>query len=153
MIAMNCPICNGNRIRLALKAKSFLGEVRDIYECELCDTRFIHPIPLYEELNRLYEQYYKENETAVKHLANPDENRKYWQRQWSLINRMIDNRKRGKVLDIGCGGGTFYTMLELAGRNMGLNFQKTQERLLPQKGFRLLQHLKMQLFLMVSLMW
>jgi SAM-dependent methyltransferase len=150
---IKCPICNSASIKVALKLESPLGGLWDIHECENCAIQFIYPIPSPEELNRFYDQLYQGGSIErTKALTNPTASQKYWQRQWAIIKGLINNKMSGRVLDIGCGGGTFWITLELAGRSMGLNFQKTPERLLSQKKLKPLQHLRMQLFLMSSSM-
>ena len=151
---MRCNICNSQNAKLALiKLKSPLGGLWDIYECRTCTTQFIHPMPSPEELNHFYDQLYRGGSAErTKALTNPAANQRYWQRQWEFIKGLIRNEMNGKVLDMGCGGGTLWIMRDLAGKNMELNFQRRPERLPRGKGLTPLKHLRELVFLKSSSM-
>lgn len=104
---MKCPICTGNHLMLLLTIESPLGGTWDIYECKNCTAQFVYPIPSLEKLNEIYEQLYRGgSETRTKTLTDPLTWQGYWQRQWKIIKGLVD-KKEGRVLDIGCGGGAF----------------------------------------------
>ena len=103
---IKCPICNSDDIKVALKLESPLGGLWDIYACGVCVTQFIHPIPSSEVLHQFYNQSYHENIERRKRLTNPAYGRMTYRRQWAIIKGLL-NRRHGKVLDFGCGGGHF----------------------------------------------
>lgn len=149
-----CNICNSDSIQTALKLESPLGGLWDIYECGTCAAQFIHPMPSLKDLNQIYDQLYRGGSAErTKALTNPAADQRYWQRQWAIIKGLIGNEVGGKVLDIGCGGGTFWITRDLAGRSMELNFQRRPEGSPKGKGLQPLRHLKKPLFLMNSSTW
>ena len=151
---MKCLICNCQNSRPALRLESPLGGLWDIYECRTCAAQFIHPMPSLKDLNQIYDQLYRGGSAErTKALTNPAAGQRYWQRQWAIIKGLIGNEVGGKILDIGCGGGTSWITLGLAGRSMELNFQRRPEGLPKRKGLQPLRHLKKQLFPRSSSMW
>lgn len=102
---MICSICGGNNISIFLQIKRYEKEW-DIYKCDNCLTQFINPIPSDEELQIMYDEFYKEDAEQVKRLFNPNYGVLSFPRQWGII-KVLTKKKYGRIMDFGCGGGHF----------------------------------------------
>lgn len=133
---MKCPICTGNHIVLFLTIESSLGGTWDIYECKICTTQFIYPIPSQEKLNEIYEQIYRGgSEARTKALIDPLTWQGYWQKQWKIINDLIDKRE-GRILDIGCGGGHFLDNAGAGWEKYGIEISEEARKVAASKGIK-----------------
>ena len=56
---MICHICDRQNTTLTLKLQSPLCGIWDIYECQICTTQFVYPIPSPKERSRFYDQVYR----------------------------------------------------------------------------------------------
>ncbi len=133
---MKCPICTGNNIILFLTIESPLGGTWDIYECKNCTAQFVYPIPSLEKLNEIYEQLYRGgSETRTKTLTDPLTWQGYWQRQWKIIKGLVD-KKEGRVLDIGCGGGHFLDNTGADWEKCGIEISEEARKVAASKGIQ-----------------
>jgi len=108
----NCPVCNSSTIQLTLQVKDFIvsKEFFHVFSCKDCQVRFTQDIPGPGYISAYYksEDYISHTNTS-KGLIN---------RLYQLVrNRTLKQKRRlvekatglpaGKILDIGCGIGSF----------------------------------------------
>lgn len=125
-----CLICNSNYIEAALVLESPLGGLWDIYECQICGTQFIHPMPSQEELGQFYQRSDKRGT-----LADPSLARGYWRRQWGIIEKLT-GRRSGNVLDFGCWGGHFLDNARQGWEGYGVELSKKARQIARHKGIK-----------------
>lgn len=109
---VNCPVCNSNQTRFALKVKdhSVSGEYFDIFECPQCSLRYTHQVPPSEQIGRYYqsEDYISHSNTrkglvnSLYHMVRSRTLRS----KYHLLNKAT-GLKQGLHLDIGAGTGAF----------------------------------------------
>ena len=100
----DCPLCNH-----AESKELFLVDNFSYHECSNCESVYTKPFPKDQVINELYTQgnYGKYQDKLVKsgkqiRKGTLDE------RKFSQISSLINNKTdKIKILDIGCGGGTF----------------------------------------------
>lgn len=105
-----CPICSSGKNKQFLSCKDFTvsQEVFNIVACEGCGFRFTSPRPSVEDIGRYYksDNYISHSDTR-KGVVNK---LYHWVRSYTLIKKLqlvLKNSPRGKILDFGCGTGTF----------------------------------------------
>ncbi|HBW47428.1 TPA: hypothetical protein DEF17_05795 [bacterium] len=110
-----CPICHSN-------SWNFLFETHDadlcskhnfqLYVCSECNLRIVHPQPSADELAAFYHEYYYGTEGGLGILQ------KYFKSIAGAIRTRIASRfvNSGRLLDVGCGDGSFLNACELKGR-------------------------------------
>ncbi len=139
---MKCPICSSDSIKVVFTLESPLGRVWDIYECLICKTQFIYPMPSQNELNQFYDEFYHGADIAgTKSLKNPSYNRAYWQRQWRIIQGLISLRS-GRVLDFGCGSGNFLDNAGVDWEKYGVEISEEAGKVTEGKGIEIFKTLK-----------
>ncbi len=115
MREVSCPLCGANNYRLIFAAPADPVEKLGYFpvaRCRECDFVFTNPQPDEKDLKELYStEYYGEEH----------------QRFWPVIEKAITSfrerrireierfKKRGRVLDIGCGRGRMLSMLREKG--------------------------------------
>lgn len=115
-----CPVCRHSGFSLVFPATDSLvsGRSFDILECRACGVRITHPIPDEREIERFYD-----SEAYCPHSRLSSGT---FERTYSLIRKMMVIRKRrlierglglspGRLLDVGCGEGTFLNEMRRAG--------------------------------------
>jgi len=138
---MKCPICGGEYAAVVLTLESPLGGTWDIYECEVCATRFIYPIPSPEELSQFYDRLYQGGSSSrTKSLIDPSVGQTYWRRQWKIIKSLIGNDS-GRVLDFGCGGGHFLDNAGNSWEKFGVELSEEARKVAKKKGVRVFKGL------------
>lgn len=113
---MQCKLCNSKEIYQKYSLREF-----DVLQCNGCGLVFLSRIPMDEELKAIYSpDYYLEREEYYFNniIANPD-NGKYDDNveafSWGLKKLNSLKPGRGRVLDVGCGLGTFLNMAKMDG--------------------------------------
>ncbi len=100
-VAVNCPMCDQPPMRFAIDYQGF-----QLCQCERCGLQFQSPRLTFEQLaEKVYTADY-----CPGHEESANE--KAYARQLSNFERLIG--KKGAVLDVGCGNGSF---LEFAKEN------------------------------------
>lgn len=136
---MRCPLCNSNQICTAPDVVTELGDIRSIYECGDCSSRFIDPIPSQKELQDIYDRYYIEVNNYAGKYTSTLQNRSYgrltFRRQWQIISRLVHKRE-GKILDYGCGGGHFLDNVNCRWQRFGIELSEDARKIAAQKGIK-----------------
>ena len=108
----NCPICDGKDIHAVMTAKDFTvsQKIFSIWHCNSCTLRFTQDIPDEKEIGVYYaSDDYISHSNTKKGLIN---NLYHLVRQRTLFSkrRLVikeSGKKKGNILDIGCGTGAF----------------------------------------------
>ncbi len=112
---IKCPICESEGIFL-MKAKNTHGshcisdEQFSLVECKECGLVFINPRPTEKEVLKYYNFNYYSSENKIKSKKIE----KLLLNHWPFFSkkRVINKfRKKGRILDIGCGNGDFLNSL------------------------------------------
>lgn len=146
----NCPVCNGENTRLALKVKdhSVTGEFFDVFECGRCGLRFTRNPPAVEKIGTYYESedYISHSNTRkglINSLYHSVRNRTLATKFYLL--KRATGLTAGRHLDIGAGTGAFVQYMNNKGwesigiepderaRDMALAYHAT--KLLPAGEF------------------
>ena len=103
-------------------AKSPEGQLKfEIYDCEVCDTRFCYPnvIP-----NDFYEFIFKNTSFYTSHLEFALKLTKFDDPSWALLGlghpyygilKFLENKKELEILDVGCSYGSVVAVMQLLG--------------------------------------
>ena len=116
---LTCPVCGENQFKPYVSCKDYLVSKQDftIEECTTCKFRLTNPRPDKGSIDRYYqsEEYVSHNDqsrglvnSVYKVVRNYTLNTKL-----NLINRL--NEKQGRILDVGCGTGTFLETCKAGG--------------------------------------
>tara|TARA_B100001093_G_scaffold519290_1_gene607569 strand:- start:3470 stop:4426 length:957 start_codon:yes stop_codon:yes gene_type:complete len=124
---MNCFICRkgnpkdyGNNNHFD-RRKSLEGSW-DIYKCDNCGIRSIHPKPSLKELSKYYQIYYKDSNLEIK--SGFGSKNDYLRKIYHFFNGEVDPRNfirkdpNKVMLDFGYGGGTFLKYFHDSGCNI-----------------------------------
>lgn len=152
---INCPVCKSKNFGLLFKAKDYrLKLTKDIFnivKCRNCEFIFLNPRPSQDEFINFYPTDFHKNDTSLLYkIIEPC----FTLSLKNTIRTLKRYKKQGKILDIGCGNGSFilamqkhgydvwgvelnpeaqkYTLLNLKGR---IFFQELKECKFPEKSF------------------
>ena len=101
----HCPVCGSDRIHhdfAARTTRKIDERIWQVDRCEDCTHRFMNPQPSWDELARYYSENYSPYDPGT---GNDDEIVAEAQRTGEL--RHIKIAPGEKLLDVGCGGGSF----------------------------------------------
>ncbi|MBI2730306.1 MAG: methyltransferase domain-containing protein [Sphingobacteriales bacterium] len=117
---IDCPVCGSPNISLTLKAKDYTvtGEIFEIWHCFNCTHRFTQDAPAQEVIGRYYQSadYISHSETkkglinALYHLV-----RNITLKGKLKLIKNVTAKTKGDILDIGCGTGSFLSVMQQAG--------------------------------------
>jgi len=116
-----CNLCNANNAQtlyqlsvLPHQVGKYNLDVWDIVKCQICGLIYENPRPGLKSLNEFYRFDHPEDLAFVENwfIENEDLNRGRWRQ---LLRAMSRYRKPGKLLDLGCGAGSFLTEAQKAG--------------------------------------
>jgi 2-polyprenyl-3-methyl-5-hydroxy-6-metoxy-1,4-benzoquinol methylase len=94
-----CPLCGTAPTPFAVDYQGF-----QLCRCPSCDLQFLSPRPTFEQLaEKVYNETYHAEPEAPKHLSAAT--RYQFERQYKTIENLLGHK--GKILDVGCGNGTF----------------------------------------------
>lgn len=102
-----CRFCQSRDLKIFLKEKK-----RSLMECKNCGLVFVSPFPTKAEVKAIYteetfQKFDPTDETKAgytNYLAEKDLKREFFKEKILFIKKF---KKKGKLLDIGCGIGTF----------------------------------------------
>lgn len=116
----HCPVCGSEKIEYSLKASDHTvsGEAFEIWTCQHCSCRFTQAVPRAGDIGPYYaaESYISHSDTR-KGLINQ---LYQWVRRITLylkkaLIEKTTGKKKGNILDVGCGTGAFLTTMQGAG--------------------------------------
>ena len=104
MEKVKCALCNSDNYKIMLKAKDYRCHVTaddfNLVQCKECGLVYVNPRPSKEEIKEFYPYgYYPSGDFMTKTV-------KYLLRK-EKIRQVKKYKKRGKLLDVGCGDGDF----------------------------------------------
>jgi 2-polyprenyl-3-methyl-5-hydroxy-6-metoxy-1,4-benzoquinol methylase len=109
---ISCPICERNFTKKLFKTEDFrlntVSQKFNLVQCKKCGFIYINPQPVEKELSKFYPQgYYNPTPFILEFFYKPIGK--------AIIGRIISDiksiKKRGRLLDIGCGKGSFLVKL------------------------------------------
>jgi len=104
MEEVSCPFCGRAEYRLLHREDPF-----QMVKCSSCQFIYLNPRPTGDALLRFYQDYLPEDESSVEAWKRMMES--VFEKAANLIERY---KKRGRLLDVGCGFGFFLS--EMGGR-------------------------------------
>lgn len=115
METVDCAVCGEKNSVLALRAQDSDGLISrplDIVRCISCGLRYVNPRPIASELRRFYVPAYydkpgEDSEGLGRHIARLF--------MYERVAKAAGNKRAGRVLDIGCGEGTFLSAMARRG--------------------------------------
>lgn len=110
---VTCPICNRFQTDILLKDIHEFDKSYDVLYCKKCKVGITTPIPSPNELSSLYSSGTYRSASGNRFFG-PIEAGVYLARR--LRKRMIQKyKKKGRILDIGCGRGVFLNVMKKSG--------------------------------------
>lgn len=107
MRSVNCNLCSNNNFSVYLKVK---GD--RLVKCKECGLIYLNPRPTYWELRNMYTEHYKEKiPSQIKEIEREINKRK---KRCEKVLKMT-GKKKGRILDIGCGFGYFLACMKKYG--------------------------------------
>jgi SAM-dependent methyltransferase len=107
---MFCIVCGSQKLKLVKHSVRDYDDV-DVYQCQCCGHRFLHPLP---DENRLQAYYDQDTQTKAVYNSKSINLRKIMAnsrydtaRRVELLHKETSNNKQPLVLEIGCGYGFF----------------------------------------------
>ncbi|MFT4092974.1 MAG: class I SAM-dependent methyltransferase [Niabella sp.] len=116
----HCPVCKSGMLQqvFSVKDNTVSGKAFRIIHCDSCTLRFTQDVPDINEIGQYYksEDYISHTNTS-KGLINKlyQRVRKVTMKQKAGIIEKYTELKTGKLLDVGCGTGTFLNTMQKAG--------------------------------------
>jgi SAM-dependent methyltransferase len=112
-----CPLCEHEGFRIKLQLSDRLYGTTDkqfsIVECNSCRALWLSPRPAPSELTRYYPAgyWFSRNAGLADTLANAYRRLVLLDHLWFVRCGLRKSKACGTVLDVGCGGGLFLSML------------------------------------------
>lgn len=127
---VRCPVCDADRAR-----KLFEKQGLTVVGCENCQVRYVNPRPTAERLAALYQEEYFAagcpDSSGVQHVQHGEMKLATAQLRLRLLE---DFRAKGRLVDVGCGGGFLVQAAGTVGWSaLGLEPSTTTARLAARK--------------------
>lgn len=103
-----CPICNSKDFS---RRKNYYKKNQLIY-CKICDFTFSEKIPTNEELENYYRKIYEAVLDSEQEFYDTDLNKQSYS---ILLDEFEKFRKTNKIIDVGCGFGSFLKQAKARG--------------------------------------
>ena len=119
-VITDCPVCGSEKLSYVLRTIDYTvtHDEFSIFECEQCSVRFTDDVPSSINIGKYYQ-----SDQYISH-TNSDQglfNKLYqFVRNYSLVSKRelvckYSNKKKGSLLDYGCGTGSFLSEMKLNG--------------------------------------
>lgn len=109
-VANNCTLCGSSKRNLLYSQKQW-----NVYQCAECKLGVLNPRPDDEELVNLYQHEYFQSQYNEELQANSPEMKRSLAQEKHRLRFFHKYKKKGKVLDIGCGRGYFLLACRMKG--------------------------------------
>ncbi len=108
-----CDICGSTQF----STLSEWNNLSKVVQCDHCGLQFVNPMPNNEFLDQLYRQDGEEHSYYQNYTLERTDRKKSYNKQYHRRLRLIEKYSsgKGKLLDIGCGGGFFLKTAEERG--------------------------------------
>lgn len=127
----SCPVCASRNIIPTLSVNDFTvsAEVFEVWQCNKCLLRFTQNIPEADEISRYYQ--------SAEYISHTDTTKGFINKLYHRVRRhtistkrrlveRTTGKKKGKILDVGCGTGAFLQgMIESGWEGIGLEPDET----------------------------
>jgi len=116
--AKKCELCGGNQQEPYIsKIYYYQGQDYDLVKCPNCGLVFVQPRPDLATIKNFYDEKYFESDFACgmiegDYLAAEEKRAQEYQ---SLLGLIKKYKSRGKLLEIGCAGGSFLALARKEG--------------------------------------
>lgn len=116
--ARKCELCGRDKQELYIsKIYYYQGQDYDLVKCPNCGLVFVQPMPDLATIKTFYDEKYFESDFACgmiegDYLAAEEKRAQEYQ---SLIGLIKKYKAQGKLLEIGCAGGSFLALAKKAG--------------------------------------
>jgi 2-polyprenyl-3-methyl-5-hydroxy-6-metoxy-1,4-benzoquinol methylase len=97
-----CVLCGSSRHKLIYSQNQW-----NVYQCEECKLGVLNPRPDDEELANLYQQEYFQSQYNNELKIDSSEMKRRLEQEKHRLRFFYKYKRKGKVLDIGCGRGYF----------------------------------------------
>ncbi len=116
----HCPICQSKEITSVLEAKDHTvsGEIFSVWQCQSCKFRFTQHVPTENDIGAYYqsEDYISHSNTKKGFINSAYQIvRNFTLFQKRKLVEKKSGKKKGKILDLGCGTGEFLGAMKKAG--------------------------------------
>src|SRR5262249_24573219 len=106
-----CLLCGGGNCSLLVEAPdTTAGGTRlwfSVGQCQQCGLCFTSPRPSPESIAQFYPQEYRPHRTPTARLSESSGHKRKRKIHARREHRILSWRGRGRLLDFGCGGGSF----------------------------------------------
>jgi len=101
---VKCALCGSEDSSLILTAGDYrlhiTNEKFNLVQCRQCGLIYVNPRPAREEMSKFYPKEYYDEQNRISKLAV-----KFL--QYMKIQNIMSFKKKGRILDVGCGDGSF----------------------------------------------
>jgi 2-polyprenyl-3-methyl-5-hydroxy-6-metoxy-1,4-benzoquinol methylase len=108
-----CDNCGSDQFRIL----SEWNNLSQVVQCARCGLQFVNPMPNQDFLDQLYRKDGEENSYYRNYILERTNRRSSYSKQYHRRLKLIEkfSQGKGKLLDIGCGGGFFLKTAEERG--------------------------------------
>jgi SAM-dependent methyltransferase len=113
----SCPLCGGRRwspLVEAPEAEMGTGLWFAVVQCHDCGLCFTNPRPNLRSMGQFYPAVYPPHHSTWKRLRRPKQPRRLWL-SGRVKRRGLEWHGAGRLLDFGCGGGSFLAEMRALG--------------------------------------
>jgi len=123
MESVKCAVCNVSNEKFMYRVEdSYLGNIWNMVKCRECSLVYLNPQPDMPTLKKTYRKIYQKNNK--KRLKGPLELIEHLFRRMRAYE-IMEYRKTGEILDIGCGRGMMLKYLKVRGwKTKGIEFSE-----------------------------
>lgn len=137
---VGCLLCGSDRRQLLLEAQDVQGRTGNwfaVVQCQECGLCYVSPRPVADQLDRFYPTDYRPHQ--LKAMGQPGLLKKLLMPLRGASSPFLP-KEAGKLLDFGCGGGSFLQKMHAQGWEVtGLDVaQTTVERVRAETGLNVL---------------